>query len=124
MTNIPAGRRTARKFSSRVTETRYRPILKILNTVLTSFGMDWDIYLTKGPGDALRFAGDWVKSGAAVVGVCGGDGTVKEVVPALIGQPTLLALFPGGTGNALAVDLGLPTDLAQAARLMTLPRIS
>src|SRR6185503_7663996 len=81
-----------------------RPILKILNTVLDSFGIDWDVYLTKGPGDAFRFAEHFVKAGATVIGVCGGDGTLKEVVPALIGQPALLALFPGGTGNALAVD--------------------
>lgn len=95
-----------------------RPVLKILNAVLASHAMDWDVYLTKGPGDAFRFAEQLVKAGEPVVGVYGGDGTVKEVAPALMGQPTALALLPGGTGNALAVELGLPRDLAQAATLI------
>lgn len=98
-----------------------RPVLKTLNTVLASYEMDWDVYLTKGPGDAFRFAEQLVKAGEAVVGVYGGDGTVKEVAPALIGQPTTLALLPGGTGNALALDLGLPRDLAQATTLVCDP---
>jgi YegS/Rv2252/BmrU family lipid kinase len=98
-----------------------RPVLKILNTVFASYAIEWDVYLTKGPGDALRFAEQLVKAGAAVLGVYGGDGTVKEVAPALMGQPTLLALLPGGTGNALAVDVGLPRDLAQAAALICDP---
>lgn len=93
-------------------------MLKILNTVFAAHGLDWDIYLTKGPGDASRFAEQLVKAGERVVGVYGGDGTVKEVVRALAGQPTALALLPGGTGNALAVDLGLSSDLAQAATLI------
>lgn len=98
-----------------------RPVLKILNTVFAAHEMDWEVYLTKGPGDALRFAQKLVKAEAAVVCVYGGDGTVKEVAPALIGQPTALGLLPGGTGNALALELGLPRDLAQAAALVCDP---
>lgn len=98
-----------------------RPVLRILNTVFASRAIDWDVYLTRGPGDAFHFAQQLVGAGEAVIGVYGGDGTVKEVVPALVGQPCTLALLPGGTGNALAVDLGLPQELAQAARLICDP---
>lgn len=95
-----------------------RPVLKILNLIFAAHQIDWEIHLTHGPGDAFRLAEQLVKAGKAVVGVYGGDGTVKEVARALAGQPTVLALLPGGTGNALAVELGVPTDLAQAATLI------
>jgi YegS/Rv2252/BmrU family lipid kinase len=59
-----------------------------------------------------------VAAGAPLVAVYGGDGTVKEVAQSLARTATHLAIFPGGTGNALAGELGLPVDLTQAARLV------
>ena len=94
-----------------------RPVLKILNHAFQAAGVDWDIYLTKKAGDARRLAGELVRAGAEVIAVYGGDGTVKEAASAMIGRRAPLAIFPGGTGNALAADLGLPYDLAQAVAL-------
>lgn len=94
-----------------------RPVLKILNHAFQAAGADWDIYLTKKAGDARRLAGELVRAGAEVIAVYGGDGTVKEAASAMIGRRAPLAIFPGGTGNALAADLGLPYDLAQAVAL-------
>ena len=95
-----------------------RPVLKVLNQVFRATGVDWDIHLTKRAGDAERWARELADSGAEVVAVYGGDGTVKEVARALIGRETPLAIFPGGTGNALAVELDLPLNLAQAVELV------
>jgi diacylglycerol kinase family enzyme len=53
-----------------------------------------------------------VESGAQVVFVCGGDGTVMSAVSALTGTDVSLAILPAGTGNLLAANLGLSTDLA------------
>ncbi len=50
--------------------------------------------------------------------VCGGDGTVNEVVNGLAGTPTPLALLPAGTGNILAKELRLPRNVVRAARLI------
>jgi diacylglycerol kinase family enzyme len=52
-----------------------------------------------------------VEAGAEVVFVCGGDGTVMSVVSALAGTDAAMAVLPAGTGNLLAVNLGLSTDL-------------
>jgi len=93
-----------------------RPVLHALNR---GFGrdIDWRLLITRGPGDAARFARELTAQGARKIAVCGGDGTVKEVAATLAGTPVALAILPGGTGNALATELRIPLDLAQAARL-------
>ena len=52
---------------------------------------------------------DFVKSG------------VKELAIALAGTDVELAILPGGTGNAVATELGIPLDLTQAAQLAASP---
>ena len=53
-----------------------------------------------------------IESGVEVVFACGGDGTVMACVSELVGTEVALAVLPAGTGNLLAANLGLSTDLA------------
>lgn len=95
-----------------------RPVLRIFNDVFSPAGVEWEIYLTRRAGDAYRFACQLRDGGAEVIAVYGGDGTVKEAARALAGTPILLGILPGGTGNALATELGVPRPLAEAAHLL------
>ena len=45
---------------------------------------------------------------ADLVIVCGGDGTINEVINGLAGSRVPLALLPAGTANILAKELGIP----------------
>ncbi len=75
-----------------------------------------DVRLTRGPGDAARWAAEAVADGRDVVAV-GGDGTAREVlcgVGACGRSETVVGVVPLGTGNDLARGLGLPTSLDEA----------
>ncbi|RZU49213.1 YegS/Rv2252/BmrU family lipid kinase [Krasilnikovia cinnamomea] len=58
-----------------------------------------------------------VENSAEVVFVCGGDGTVTACVTALAGTDVALAVLPAGTGNLLAANLGLNSDVATAVEV-------
>jgi diacylglycerol kinase family enzyme len=67
------------------------------------------------PGEAgTRSA---IATGAQVVFVCGGDGTVSAAAAAVAGTDATLVVIPSGTGNVLALNLGLPSDVTSAVRV-------
>jgi YegS/Rv2252/BmrU family lipid kinase len=53
-------------------------------------------------------------SGADLVLVCGGDGTVREVCAELAGTGVPIGIVPAGTGNLLARNLDIPLFLRAA----------
>ena len=77
-------------------------------------GFDADIRITTGPADAQRFAAEALDDGHELVVAWGGDGTVNGVGAALTGSRVAMGVIPGGSGNGLARDLGLPLDAAAA----------
>ena len=101
-----------------------QPILKALNSVFHAGGIDWDIYVTKAGGDARRLASEAVQAGADAVAVYGGDGTVAEAAAGLLGSEMPLVVLPGGTTNATARSMGIPVELAEAAKLFASPDAS
>ncbi len=88
----------------------------------------WDlcgVEPTVGPGDATRLARQASDAGCDVVFTVGGDGTMSQALGGLVGTETALAVLPGGTGNVMARQLGLPipsnlypSALIDAARLL------
>jgi len=96
-----------------------RPVLTILNDAFQDSGIDWEVFVTKEAGDGRRYAEAAVAAGVDAVGVYGGDGTVMEVAGALVNTPVPLAIFPGGTANVMSVELGVPSDPAEACALVS-----
>ena len=83
------------------------PILNVLNDVFHAAGVDWENSLTHKSGDATRLAAEAAASGVDLVAAYGGDGTQMEIANGLLGTGVPQAILPGGTGNAMAHDLGI-----------------
>jgi len=94
------------------------PILNTLNEVFHPAGVDWENSLTHKSGDAARLAAEAAASGVDLVAAYGGDGTQMEVTNGLLGTGVPLAILPGGTGNAMAHELGISLKLREAAELI------
>jgi diacylglycerol kinase family enzyme len=90
---------------------------KLEATLREAFGEQTiELHLVEGKDIAAmveRFAG------RPVVAVGGGDGTQGSAAAVLAGCDTALAILPLGTRNHLARQLGIPLDLAEAAKLAT-----
>jgi YegS/Rv2252/BmrU family lipid kinase len=87
-------------------------------SALRAAGVEPVVEPTREPGSAAVQAREAVTRGCDAVIVCGGDGSVHEVLPAVVGTPVALGVIPLGTGNGLATDLGLPRDAGAAAHLL------
>lgn len=94
------------------------PILNTINTVFSGTDIEWDVKITHKFGDATRIAQEAALDGVDLVAGYGGDGTQLEVANGLVGTGVPMAILPGGTGNAMAFELNVPRDLAQAASLI------
>ncbi|MFQ6097356.1 MAG: diacylglycerol/lipid kinase family protein [Armatimonadota bacterium] len=84
--------------------------------MLAREGVQAEVRETKAPGHATALAVEAVRDGVEAVIVCAGDGTVREAIDGLAHTDVALGIIPGGTGNVLARDLGLPLDLRRACR--------
>ena len=102
---------------------RPTPSLPRIVEALARRGISATARVTAGPGDATRLAGEAVRAGAELILVHGGDGTVNEALQPLVGGPTPLAVWPGGTANVLARELGLPRDLEPLAETVAAGRL-
>ena len=76
---------------------------------------DLQVQPTTGPGTAQEIARSEVAAGAETIFVCGGDGTINEVMNGLALGHCPLAILPGGTANIAARDLGLSLHPVAAA---------
>ncbi len=63
------------------------------------------------------------ETGADRVLVCGGDGTVGAALAATARSGTPVGIVPGGTGNQLARNLGIPLETGAAVRVALEGRI-
>jgi YegS/Rv2252/BmrU family lipid kinase len=91
-----------------------------IRAALTTAGWPEPLWLSTTPEDpGCGMTQQALDAGAEVVFACGGDGTVMACAAVLAGTDIALAVLPAGTGNLLANNLDLPTDVAAGVALAT-----
>jgi diacylglycerol kinase family enzyme len=82
-------------------------------------GVDVEIRRVEGPRltQTARELSDR-RDAETVIVAAGGDGTQSAVAAALAGTPTVMGVLPMGTLNHFAKDLGIPQEIADAARVI------
>jgi diacylglycerol kinase (ATP) len=90
--------------------------------MLASRGIIAKSSATTGPGTATHLAAAAVTTGVDIIISYGGDGTLNEVIQGVAGSRTPLAVWPGGTANVVARDLGVPFDIVGLAEMISAGR--
>jgi diacylglycerol kinase (ATP) len=103
--------------SGQYSSRREESVLKAVD-VFRAAGVEADPLVCEGPGGATVHAREAVRRGYDAVIACGGDGTVHEILQSVTGTEVALGVIPLGTANALAADLGLRKNPAQAAQML------
>ncbi len=74
---------------------------------LDQSGVTCDVTVSQYPGQIPDLASELAVRGCETVVVCGGDGTVNEVINGIAGTDTALGIVPLGTANDFATNMGI-----------------
>ncbi|MCR6656246.1 MAG: diacylglycerol kinase family lipid kinase [Opitutus sp.] len=96
-------------------------LFKAITRRVAESGLDVSVVKTRERGHATELARAAVRDGCTRIIAVGGDGTLNEIAPALIGTRLALGIVPAGSGNGLATHLGLPRDPLKALGLALEP---
>ena len=100
---------------------RHPGLAPAIRAFIARHGLDADLVFTERRGQATDLARAAVADGCEQVVAVGGDGTMNEVAQALVGASATLALVPCGSGNGLALHLGVPAQPRRALALLVDP---
>ena len=78
-----------------------------MEAVLRQHGLRFDVRLTDRKGHALELASQGVAEGYETMVAVGGDGTVNEMVNAVVGSSVTLGALPLGANNDFLRSLGI-----------------
>jgi diacylglycerol kinase (ATP) len=95
-----------------------RATVEQIAELLSGHGSDVHLQETLSAHSAGQQARDAVAEGFDTFLVCGGDGTVFQVLQGLAGSDAQLGVLPFGTGNVIAQNLRLPRNPLAAAKLL------
>lgn len=73
---------------------------------------------TSAPDDATRLTREALAGGSNIIISYGGDGTLNEVIQAMVGSDAVLGVWAGGTANVVARDLNVPRDPRRLAEVI------
>lgn len=97
---------------------RRAALIKRAAAVLHNAAIEVRVIQTESTESVGTQAQEAIREGCDTILVCGGDGTVHQVLQSVVGTSAALGVIPMGTANALATDLGLPASPEKAAKIL------
>lgn len=97
---------------------KQKKIEKLIKKNLNRKEFSYQVLYTKHPKHATELSHQAVLDGANVIVAVGGDGSVNEVAQGMIGSNAALAIVPTGSGNGFARHFDIPTDPADAIKVI------
>lgn len=91
-------------------------VRELLTRTFNENGIDIDMSLARSGAELTELAREAARGPYKAIVVGGGDGSVSSVAASVIESDKILGVLPLGTLNHFARDLGIPFDLAAAAR--------
>jgi YegS/Rv2252/BmrU family lipid kinase len=85
---------------------------------------DVHFFITGYAGHANDIAQEAVRNKVKYVVAVGGDGTINEVARALVDSESILGIIPFGSGNGLARDLHISTNVDKAIKIFLKDNVS
>ena len=95
-----------------------RKIPKMIQEMYRDTGCHVNVSFTDYAGHASVLTKEALARGVKIILAVGGDGTVNEVARSMLYTDAVLGIIPKGSGNGLARDLHIPTDVKKAQELM------
>lgn len=96
---------------------KFKHINNLITQHLDETQFEIFVEFTKYAGHAFEMAKEF-KDKYDIIGVVGGDGTINEVVKAVVNYNVKLALLPAGSGNGLARTLNIPMKPDKAIKII------
>jgi len=90
---------------------KVKKLFPMVQRKLEEEGITYDLTLSQYPGQAKILTQQAKEAGYRRIIVCGGDGTVSEVINTLIKTDIVLGIIPLGIGNDFARNLGIKEEI-------------
>jgi diacylglycerol kinase (ATP) len=100
--------------SGGVSPSAGRARAELARAVVDRHGDPVEVFITERAGHARELAKAAVRRRARLVLAWGGDGTINEVASALAFDEVPMGIVPGGSGNGLALELGISLNAERA----------
>jgi diacylglycerol kinase (ATP) len=99
-------------------KSKFKPKLDHIIKIFSDKNMHLDVYESKGKNDLSKQAFKMASSYDVFL-VCGGDGTINEVVNGVMksDKKPAISIIPCGTANDIAAILGVPKNYKRALKM-------
>lgn len=93
-------------------------LLELIRKKTSERGILFEVLPTVASGDYSFLEDKIEEEGITDVGVCGGDGSVNQVVNSLAHRELNFGIIPMGSGNGLALTAGIPRNSEKAIDIL------